>query len=320
MLSVLMSTRDGERTIPATLEAFRRLQRPAGGWKLVVVDNASTDGTRRIIESHRDSLPIDYVYEPQIGKNRALNRGLEHIVGDLVVITDDDVLPVSEWLTILRRAADARPAYSIFGGPVLPRWASRPPGWILDWVPLSPTYTILYPRPEGPYLARGVFGPNMAVRVPVFRKGYRFEERIGPRGRSYAMGSETELLLRLEQAGYRTWHCQRAIVFHAIEAHQLTEDWILERAVRFGRGMYRLQRTTGQRRHFSAMGSRRSLGGELLNRWIKVQRAHRAGDREATFKHRWYLRFHTGRALEAARLLRDRLSRRDWSRQAGVAG
>jgi glycosyltransferase involved in cell wall biosynthesis len=314
VLSVLIPTRNGaQRSLPATLEAFCRLHPPEDGWKLIVIDNASTDGTRSLVEARRDALPIEYVYEPRVGKNRALNTGLEHAVGDLVVFTDDDVLPVPEWLPILRRAADARPPYSIFGGPVLPRWPSQPPSWILDWVPLSPTYTVLYPRPEGPYLARGVFGPNMAIRAEVFQKGYRFDERIGPRGRSYAMGSETELLLRLEQAGYLTWHCQRALLFHAIETHQMTEDWILERALRFGRGMYRLQTTTGQRPQFSAMGSRRSLGGELVRRWIKVQQAHRAGDPEAKFKHRWYLRFHTGRALEAARVFRDR-----WSRGARV--
>jgi glycosyltransferase involved in cell wall biosynthesis len=315
VLTVLMSARDGERTLPATLAAFQQLHRPAGGWKLVVIDNGSTDGTRAIIETYRDSLPIDYAYEPRAGKNRALNRGLERIAGDLVVFTDDDVLPVPEWLRILRNAADHHREFSIFGGPVLPRWNSDPPRWILDWVPLSPTYSVLYPRPEGPYLARAVFGPNMAVRTSVFTGGYRFDESIGPGGRSYAMGSETELLLRLERGGYRTWHCQRALVFHAIEAHQMTERWILGRAVRFGRGMYRLQRTTGQSPQFSAMGSRRSLGGEILNRWVQVRRARRADDREATFKHRWYLRFHSGRAIEAARLLRD-----SWSSRAGVAG
>jgi len=308
VLSVLMSARDGERTLPATLAAFRGLERPAGGWKLVIIDNGSTDGTRAIIEEYSGSLPIEYLYEPRAGKNRALNRGLERIAGDLVVFTDDDVLPVPEWLQILRMAADGHPEFSIFGGPVLPRWASEPPRWILDWVPLSPTYSVLYPRPEGPYLARGVFGPNMAVRTAVFRKGCRFDERIGPRGRSYAMGSETELLLRLERDGYRTWHCQRALVFHAIEAHQMTENWILGRAVRFGRGMYRLQRTTGQSPQFSAMGSRRSLPGELLSRWVEIRRARRADNPELTFKHRWYLRFHSGRAIEATRLLRDRRS------------
>ena len=309
MLTLLLATRDRAATLAGTLPALARLERPRGGWRLVVVDNGSTDRTRSVAESFGSVLPLKYAYEPTKGKNAALNTGLEYIIGDLVVFTDDDVVPRSDWLQQIRKMADQQACFSIFGGPVLPMWKSTPPFWILEWVPLGPTYTILYPRLEGPSRAVRVFGPNMAIRASVFAEGHRFDERFGPRGKRYPMGSETELILRLEKSGYRTWHCPRAVVYHVIGSEQLSEPWVLSRAFRFGRGMYRLQVTTSQDSAFSAQGSKKPLPRELLSRCIQLRRSRLGRNREEIFKHQWLLRYHAGRALEAGRLMRDRMQK-----------
>jgi len=307
MLTLLLATRDRAATLEATLTSLAQLEQPRGGWRLVLVDNGSSDRTRAVAESFGRALPLEYVYEPSAGKNAALNTGLEHIAGDLIVFTDDDVVPRPDWLRRIREAADRQARFSIFGGPVLPMWKSPPPSWILEWVPLGPTYTILSPCPEGPHISARVYGPNMAIRESVFAEGYRFDERIGPRGKRSPMGSETELLLRLEKSGHKAWHCPRAVVHHVIRPEQLTEPWVLSRAFRFGRGMYRLQETTLQGPEFSAQGSKQTLPRELLTRSIALQRSRLEGNREQALEHQWHLRYHAGRAMEAACLMRDRV-------------
>ena len=57
-MTVLLATRNGERVLSRTLEGYCRASAPPVGWKLVVVDNGSTDGTQRIIESFRRRLPL----------------------------------------------------------------------------------------------------------------------------------------------------------------------------------------------------------------------------------------------------------------------
>jgi len=79
----------------------------------------------------------------------------------------------------------------------------------------------------------------MAVRSNIFEIGYKFDENIGPNGANYAMGSETDLLLRLRHAGFKAWHCKNAIVKHMIRSSQMDRRWILARAIRYGRGVYR---------------------------------------------------------------------------------
>ena len=98
MLTVLLSSYNGGHTLPRMLAACTALRPPGGGWRMVVVDNASDDDTKEIVESFMASLPIAYVHEAKQGKNAALNTGLGHVTGDLVVLTDDDVVPHPDWL------------------------------------------------------------------------------------------------------------------------------------------------------------------------------------------------------------------------------
>jgi glycosyltransferase involved in cell wall biosynthesis len=241
MMTVLLATRNGSCILPNSLEAFAGLEAPASGWKLVVADNGSTDSTPKIISSFQTRLPLTYVHEARPGKNAALNTALGYLEGDLAVFTDDDVFPRSDWLLRLRAAADSHPSYDIFGGVILPRWETPPPDWVA-LVPPGPFFAITAPGlTEGPTEpASSVFGPNMAIRAEIFRSGVRFDEKIGPRGASYAMGSETELVLRLGRQGHKAWHVHEAVVEHFVRDYQLKKSWIYGRSVKRGRGTFRL--------------------------------------------------------------------------------
>lgn len=201
MLTVLLATRNRAAILRETLEAFCRLQQPSSGWKLVVVDNGSSDQTPAVLASFSSRLPLHTVSEPTAGKNSALNTGLDLVEGDLTVFTDDDTFPHSDWLVELRNAADAQLGYSMFGGTVVPRWEVPPPHWV-QWLQQGPVYSLTDPlMKEGPVPPFSVFGPNMAIRTSVFQSGVRLDPSIGPRGSNYPMGSETELTLRLDRQG-----------------------------------------------------------------------------------------------------------------------
>ena len=293
--------------LPAVLESYSRLEVPSGGWKLVVVDNASTDGSNQIIRSFQDRLPLTYLFEPQDGKNAALNAGLEFASGDLLVFTDDDAFPRADWLLRLREAADARPTFSIFGGLVVPRWETAPPDWILNWVRLGPTFTISDAHiEEGPIHPAQVFGPNMAVRADVFRAGHRFDTTIGPRrsGR-YPMGSETELVQRLIRLGGSAWHVHGAIVEHFVRANQMRPGWIINRALRFGRGRYRLRGRPAQALPCWC-GVPRYLFRRMAGETASVLGAALRGNAENLFHSCWELSYLCGQAIEARAIGKER--------------
>jgi L-malate glycosyltransferase len=300
MLTVLMATRNGLRTLPGVLEAYRSIEIPAGGFRLVVVDNGSTDGTPELVAQFRDSLPLTLLVETRPGKNAALNRGLAAAVGDLVFLTDDDAFPHADLLTRLRRAADEHVGFSIFGGTVIPRWEVAPPEWLLRCVPQGPVFTLTPPAlPDGPTGPHTVFGPNMAVRMNVFEAGGRFDASIGPRGTHYAMGSETEFVRRLARQGHAMWHVADAIVEHFIRKSQMNSASILGRAVRFGRGQFRLAQAAAGTPPVSWFGVPRYLLRGLCEQAARIARAAARLDEEQLFSARWEFNYLWGQAIEA---------------------
>jgi glycosyltransferase involved in cell wall biosynthesis len=304
MLTVLLATRNRARTLRDVLGAFCQLESPPSGWKLVVVDNGSTDQTTQVIASFANRLPLHSVFESKIGKNFALNTGLELVEGDLAVFTDDDVFPRANWLTEMRKAVDAQLAYSMFGGAILPRWEVPPPAWI-RWLDLGPIFTLtdlsLKEGPLAPNLIPIVQGPNMAIRTNIFQSGTRFDPSIGPSGSSYPMGSETELLMRLGRQGHKAWHVQNAVVEHLVRKEQLDKTWVMRRAVRWGRGRLRMSQNVK-----FWLGFPRHLFRDIPKEILLMMAARVSFRQEAHLRSRWRLNILRGIASEARVMARER--------------
>jgi L-malate glycosyltransferase len=301
MLTVLLATRNRADILRNVLEAYCRLEAPSGGWKLVVADNGSTDATSKVITAFASRLPLSSVYEPRLGKNSALNAGLELIEGDLTVLTDDDAFPHEDWLVQLRKAADEQSAYAMFGGVVVPRWETPPPAWT-QWIDLGPVFTITpTSMREGELTSvTMVQGPNMAIRASLFQTGLRFDSSIGPCGSSYPMGSETEILLRLGRQGYRAWHVRNAVVEHWVRSEQLSKAWVLRRATRYGRGWYRMAPAKKL-----WMGVPRHLLREVPRALLRMSAATVLHRPDVVMNSRWRLNYLLGEAIEARNIARE---------------
>ena len=230
MLTVLIATYNRAKTLPRQLQAMSELYPPNGGWKLVFINNGSTDKTRDIILEYANKLPIVVIDEQSHGKNRALNMSLGSVEGDLVVLTDSDTVPDKDWLVNIRKTADENPEYDIFGGVIRPVWPDDTPEWIFRLVKLA-TYSITPEnQSDGPTKPELFFGPNVTIRTKVFGKGFRFNEEFGPREGSYRMGGDTEFISRIMAAGHKAWFCTASRVKHIVTPDQLEPKWFFKRA------------------------------------------------------------------------------------------
>lgn len=305
MLTVLFATKNRAAILRQTLEAFCSLQAPSSGWKLIVVDNGSTDQTPAVLSSFSDRLPLCVVSEPTGGKNSALNAGLCFVEGNLTVLTDDDVFPHPQWLVELRNAADMQLDYSVFAGAILPRWQSPPPSWV-QWVEQGPVFATTDPSmAEGPLPAYLVFGPNMAIRSSVFESGIRFDPSVGPQSSNYPMGSETELTLRLSKQGHKAWYAPRAVVEHFIRDEQLRQPWVLKRAVRYGRGRFRQDYLRKYQRYPTWFGVPRRFFREILTEERTIIKSLATSNKRELFCARWKRNFLWGHVIEARFLHRN---------------
>ncbi|MDR0560168.1 MAG: glycosyltransferase [Prevotellaceae bacterium] len=88
-ISIITVCYNRAKTIANTVESV--LSQNYTDIEYIVVDGASTDGTREIIEKYRDRISV-YVSEPDSGLYNALNKGIRLATGDAVgVLHSDDV-------------------------------------------------------------------------------------------------------------------------------------------------------------------------------------------------------------------------------------
>lgn len=225
-ITILFATRNGAHTLPRMLAKLGALTSPSDGWKVVAVDNGSTDDSLNILEQYAGRLPMTVLREPRQGKNIALNAGLALAEGDIIALTDDDIIVPCDWLVSIESVAAARAEYDTFGGVIYPIWEEPPPAWVFQCVP---KYFLGWTDfPEGPIEPISIWGGNMAVRADVFRE-HKFAEGV-------EMGSETEFTVRTEASGHRCWHFHASPVGHIIRPYQLKPEWHAQRAYAHGRG------------------------------------------------------------------------------------
>jgi glucosyl-dolichyl phosphate glucuronosyltransferase len=240
-VSILFATFKRETILRNTLNAMVQLEPARFNFEIIVVDNACEKNIADLVNSYQQQLPIIYLHEKQSGKHSALLTGLEKAQGDILVFIDDDIMVKPNWLNETVNGMARFPEYDLFGGKILPYLAEdiKDPNGILqmDSMFIKSAFGIAnWSWPEGPMNIGYIWGGNMAVRRRVFESGVSFNRHIGPNGKDYIMGGETEFLVRAEEKGFKGVYLPESVVYHQIRAEQLSINWLKERALRTGKG------------------------------------------------------------------------------------
>ncbi len=110
MLSVVVPCFNEEQRLPRTIELIERyLDAQAETYELILVDDGSGDGTRRVMEeaaSRHDSIRV-VALPGNRGKGRALAEGVMVSRGDAVLVTDADLSTPIDELPKLEAAVQA---------------------------------------------------------------------------------------------------------------------------------------------------------------------------------------------------------------------
>ena len=225
MLSVIIATRDRAPLLASTLDALARQNASEHPFEIVVVDNASTDDTPIVVESAaRRGAPIVYLHEPKPGKSNALNAAVSHARGDVLVFTDDDVLPSPGWLAAYARAFQETDA-DFAAGRIRPIWEAPPPAW------MSPAlYGVLAVGDGGTQriaIRQGAkddimpLGANMAIRRHVLDRVGSWNTQFGKLQGTLRTGEDHDFFLRMIDAGYHGIYEPAASVEHRVPAKRL---------------------------------------------------------------------------------------------------
>ena len=264
-VTVIVPVYNGERTLPALYSALGSQKSHAlGETEIIVVDNGSTDQTRRITDA-ADIKGLRTVDEPRRGPPAARNRGIAEARGAVLAFLDADCVPTRAWLKELV-APFIDPEVIICAGGL----ASFPPKTAAQ------RFAARYGLNEAQrnLQARGIpFANtrNMAVRRSAAQVVGGFPVDLTP-------GEEVEFSHRIRQRfGCEILYRPAALVFHQDRA---TDVELFNQAHGYGRGTGRLYalhpellqfrwrhrliraRRTGQRRLALASARLRTLLGK----------------------------------------------------------
>jgi glycosyltransferase involved in cell wall biosynthesis len=116
MISIVIPAYNEEALLGRCLEAvLAEVKRSAVECEVVVVDNASTDGTAGIA---REYPGVRLLAEPQRSIVRARARGLAETSGELVANIDADTVMPTGWLDTVAAEFSADPGLMALSGPV----------------------------------------------------------------------------------------------------------------------------------------------------------------------------------------------------------
>ena len=109
MLSVVIPCYNEEQRLPRTIDLVERyFDGKKTAHELILVDDGSADGTRRVMDAaaaHHDSVRVEALPENR-GKGRALAVGVEAAKGDEILLTDADLSTPIEEIEKLQAAID----------------------------------------------------------------------------------------------------------------------------------------------------------------------------------------------------------------------
>lgn len=108
LVSVVIPCLNEEHTLGQQLEALAQQEVPFD-FEVLVVDNGSTDQTRRVASSYAGSLSLVVIDEARKGRQFACNRGAALAAGSLLVFVDGDDVVEPGFLASMAQALNSCP-------------------------------------------------------------------------------------------------------------------------------------------------------------------------------------------------------------------
>ncbi len=120
-VSVVILSFNREEVIGKTVKAMLELNYPKEAFEVIVINDASKDNTKKVLEGFKDKRLNVVNNEKEKGPCSARNQGIKMAKNDYIIIMDDDCIPEKEWLNQMIQGFDSEETgmvsgYSLHGG------------------------------------------------------------------------------------------------------------------------------------------------------------------------------------------------------------
>lgn len=223
-ISIVIVTWNGRKVVAQCLESLKRYEGNKA-IEIIVVDNASTDGT---VEEIRRNFPFAklIVNSANLGFAKANNIGIAHSAGQVICLINSDVVVPEGCLEKMTGFLDSNPDIGLLGPKMILRDGSTgqscmgfPTVW--NWLCRSLALDTIFPGSKvfGGFL-RTDFLYDRVEDVEVLTGWFWMVRRqalgeVGPLDERYFMyGEDIDWCKRFQKAGWRVVFCPNAYAIH----------------------------------------------------------------------------------------------------------
>jgi glucosyl-dolichyl phosphate glucuronosyltransferase len=248
-VSVIVATYNRCKILRGTLQSLMNQESAGVQYEVIVVDNNSTDDTRKTVEEFSRSFPLNklvYCVESQQGVSYARNKGIRNAHAPILAFTDDDIKPAANWVAAIHEGFARAPDVDCIGGKVLPESETIFPDWLTRdyWSPLALLDLGEDPIILDPQNGPGLVGANFAARASAFEKFGFFAPQFQRVKDGIGSLEDHEFQLRLSSANGRVMYIPQVLVYAHVLEERFSKSY--HRRWHYGHGhFYAVMRAAG---------------------------------------------------------------------------
>ena len=192
-ISVIIPAHNEEKCLAECLSGILN-QTTKTPYEVIVVDNNSTDRTKKIAEKY----PVRVISETRKGASAARNTGARNSRGELLIFLDADTRPSFTYIQHIQEKLNNYPDLDVIAGPPVMIDAGPWVHWLTDTLNYFTWYFRFTKLVSG---VQAFWSGNFAIKKKVFIKSGGFDEKLT----SVIMAEDMEFSVRLGTRGTKIY-------------------------------------------------------------------------------------------------------------------
>ncbi len=233
-LTVIICTYNRAYLLPETLPTIFQQNISNDRYKVLIVNNNSTDNTAQLLDGYikrYDNLSV--FNEPEQGLGYAKNAGMNASTTEWIVFLDDDAKVPNDFVKKALTNININ-KFICFGGVYLPWYKYGKPKWFHDKYASNKGNLFEFNTLKKNFISGGI----MAIKKSVLYKFGGFPTNLGMSGNKVAYGEETLLQIRMRNSGLEIGYDPNWVIFHLVNRYKLSPWWFIKTGFASGRGAW----------------------------------------------------------------------------------
>ena len=243
-VSLIICTYNGKDKLVKTLTAIRQLEAKCN-WELLIVDNASTDGTGNVVKELLATAVLDWklLQEVNPGLIHARLCGLRAAKYGILLYCDDDNTLDKNYVQIGYEILSQNTSLGALGGCGIPVLEIEKPKWFDSYShsfavgPQANEDGVLKEFPAELYGAGTFFRKEPLANF--INKGFH-SVMSGRKGATLASGEDVEWCYLIQLAGYKIGYNKGLVFEHLLPSNRISWDYYLRLKAGISSGVCRL--------------------------------------------------------------------------------